>query len=144
MPWGSSENAGFSQAAEGELWLPVDPEYKTTNLEAQAQDPYSSFSLYRTLLHLRNATPVLRRGTYAPLLSSHPDVVSFARRDNADQTMTLVNFSDREQSPRIGGAQQIIGRVVVSSITPHPNRLVSIDEPITLQPNEALIVARSA
>lgn len=144
ISWDSSLNAGFSQASEGDLWLPVDPEYETTNLEAQAKNPHSSFSLYRTLLHLRNATPVLRRGTYAPLLSSHPDIVSFARRSDHDQTMTLVNFSDQIQTPRIGGAQQIMGRVIVSSLSPHPNRPILMDEPIVLQPNEALVIARSA
>jgi hypothetical protein len=58
--------------------------------------------------------------------------------------MTLVNFSDKQQTPRIGGTQQIMGRVIVSSVAPRPNRHVFMDEPITLQPNEALIITRSA
>jgi len=148
MQWDSTPNAGFSQAAAHQLWLPVDPDYETNNLELQAQDPRSSFSLYRTLLHLRRGSATLRHGTYHPPQANHPDVLVFARRyqavgERANQSLTVVNFSDRPVTTRLRNTQQVVGRVVLSSLSPRANAHVTT-EAIHLQPHEAVFIVQSA
>ena len=59
MQWDSSPQAGFTA---GTPWLPVNPNYKTINVEAQRNDPYSILQCYRRLLSLRRENPVLARG----------------------------------------------------------------------------------
>lgn len=140
MLWDATPNAGFSQAHPDTLWLPIDPDFETKHLAQQRQDPKSFFSLYRSLLRLRHTAAPLRSGTYQPVLADHPNVVSFARRLDDDQTITLVNFSDTLAQPNIYDTQQIIGRVILSSIDPQVNRLVTTEKPISLLPHEAIVL----
>ncbi len=148
MLWNETENAGFSQAPPSQLWLPADPDYQTNNLARQAQDPLSSFSLYRTLLHLRRDSGTLRRGSYHPPRADHPDVLAFARRHQADgergnQTLTVVNFSDRLVTTRLSDTQQAVGRVILSSLSPRANTRIDTDA-ISLRPNEAVVIVQAA
>lgn len=144
IPWDDSFNAGFSQASPDSLWLPTNPDYLTNNLTLQAQDPNSSFSLYRALLRLRNGSDTLRHGTYHPLPASHEDVLAFAGRQGNDQTMTISNYSERPVHVAVYDTQQVMGRVILSSLAPHANRFVSTDEPLFLAPNEAVVIVPTA
>jgi glycosidase len=142
MLWDSNENAGFSRASPDALWLPVDPDYETKNLALQRADPSSSFSLYRALLHLRRESPSLRYGNYQGLVSSHSDIVSFARRHGREQTTTLVNFAERPTTFTVHRTEQNMGRIVLSSLNSALNRMIALDELITLQPNEAVVIVQ--
>lgn len=144
MMWDDSLNAGFSRASPDSLWLPVDPAYKTENLDTQAKDPRSSLSLYKALLHMRNTDTTLQHGKYTSLETSHPDTLAFARRFEGDQVITLLNFSERKLFSRIGNIQQNMGKIILSSLEPHVSTPVFTDEPIELQPNEAVVIVRSA
>jgi alpha-glucosidase len=146
MPWKGegSKNAGFSEADEQDLWLPMDPRSNEANLEAQAQDPDSSLSLHRALIHTRKANEVIRKGGFPIWLdASHEDILAFTRHHNNDQMMTLVNFSDRPVTARLIETQRFIGRVVISSVSSSPDQIIDTDRPITLQPNEAIIALRT-
>jgi alpha-glucosidase len=142
MLWNSNENAGFSRASPDALWLPVDPDYETKNLTLQRADPSSSFSLYRALLHLRRESPSLRYGNYQGLVSSNSDIVSFARRHGREQTTTLVNFAERPTTFTVHRTEQNMGRIVLSSLNSALNRMIALDELITLQPNEAVVIVQ--
>lgn len=144
MLWDKTANAGFSHASPEALWLPIDPAYKTYNLAAQAQDPHSFFSLYHSLLHLRKRSPALRQGSYHSLHSDTHDTVAFASRLNNDQTLTVVNFSEQEANPLIYGTQQVMGRVILSSLVPRPNRHITTDQPLSLRPYEAVVIVPTA
>jgi alpha-glucosidase len=144
MLWTSGRNAGFSKAPADKLWLPIDPDYQRKNLERQMTDPRSSLSLYRQLLRLRNSSEILQHGDYYPLFTDHRDVLAFARRHNGGQLITLTNFSERPVHIRTWRAKQAIGRVVISS-TMHPQAgVVTIEDGLTLRPNEAIVIASSA
>jgi alpha-glucosidase len=141
MLWDGTKNAGFSRASADSLWLPVDPDYKTKHLALQRSDPLSSFSLYRSLLRLRHQSAPLRFGTYQQLSSDHSGVVSFARQYERDQMITLVNFTEQLAHPNVYGAQQVMGRVILSSLDPETDKTITTEQPITLQPNEAVVIA---
>jgi alpha-glucosidase len=145
MLWNGSRNAGFSQADETDLWLPVDPEYEIKNLEAQAKDPASSFSLYRKAIGLRNENKVLKNGSFPLWLDAdHPDVLAFTRHYDDEEALTLVNFSDRPVTHRLRATQRFIGKVVISSVSSHPDQIIDTDKPISLQPNEAIVATKIA
>lgn len=60
--WNSSANAGFSNSVSG-TWLPVHPNFRTVNLQAQKDAQRSTYKLYQTLLKLRNEYTSLQIGT---------------------------------------------------------------------------------
>ncbi len=143
MLWNNTINAGFSYAPEHQLWLPVDPRYPSLNLEHQAKDPQSFFSLYQTLLHLRKAA-VTKDGTYTPLTTDHQHALAFASRLENQQTITLTNFADIPILAQPLHTQQSMGRIILSSFRPHDNRLIQLDQPVKLAPNESVFIARAA
>lgn len=53
MQWTSGENAGFSEAPSGDLYLPIDPAPKRPDVAAQETDPTSMLNFTRKLLKLR-------------------------------------------------------------------------------------------
>lgn len=143
--WDGSPNAGFSRAAPDELWLPIDPAYRTRNLAVQARDPASSLRLYQRLGDIRRNLPALRGNTYAGLQADDSDVLAYARRTERAQAAVVANFSgDRSLTVRVPNAGQVIGRVLLST---HPDRHdadTDFEQGVTLAPNEAILVAPSA
>ena len=59
MQWGPGRNAGFSTAAPGKLYLPVDPDPERPTVAAQENDPESLLNFVRALLRLRRGQPAL-------------------------------------------------------------------------------------
>lgn len=64
MQWTAGKNMGFSSAEADQLYLPVDPDPKASNVAAQAQDPHSMLNHVRQLIRLRQANEEL--GNYSP------------------------------------------------------------------------------
>ncbi|MDR3114823.1 MAG: hypothetical protein LBU25_04820 [Treponema sp.] len=60
MQWNNGKNKGFSAAASGRLYLPVDPEAGAPSVEAQEKDPSSLLNTVKALLRLRRAEPDLQ------------------------------------------------------------------------------------
>jgi alpha-amylase len=78
MPWGLGPNAGFTT---GVPWEPLQVDSLTANVNVQDGDPGSILNLYRELIHLRAAYPVLgSRADLVPLAASSPRVVAYLRR----------------------------------------------------------------
>jgi glycosidase len=113
MLWNKSSNAGFSHARPDALWLPTDPGYELKNLERQASDPHSFFSLYRTLLHLRKSSEAMRHGDFHALPTNNAEhVFAFADRYEDDQTITVVNFSGE----RVLGTFRVRSRLLLEKL----------------------------
>lgn len=136
MLWTAGKHAGFSTA--GKTWLPVSPDYKTRNVEAQAQDPNSFLSLYRRLGLLRNASDALKRGRLHVIVVNAPDVLGYQRvGEDGDRYTTLINFSDQPVTCRPGVVR--LGTLLVtsdprSSLADQPGT-----ETVSLRPNEAAL-----
>lgn len=62
MQWDDGPNAGFSAAADGELYLPVDPDPGRPTVAAQQADEASLLQQVRRLIALRKQVPALRTG----------------------------------------------------------------------------------
>jgi glycosidase len=69
MQWDAGPNAGFSTAGPDRLYLPIDPAADRPTVAAQENDPDSTLTLVRELSALRRATPALRSGETAEVLS---------------------------------------------------------------------------
>lgn len=112
MQWGPGENAGFSTAKP---WERLNPGFENFNVEKQAADPDSLFSLYRKLIHIRYANPALATGGTWLIDSDKPEVVAYLRhreirfrpnlgpgartdssRSRLNQLLIVVNVSDHE------------------------------------------------
>lgn len=60
MPWNAQENAGFSTGTV--MWLPVSPDYRTVNVEAQQKAARSHLKTFKQLTQLRRSENALRNG----------------------------------------------------------------------------------
>lgn len=93
MQWSAAKNAGFSRAHG--TWLPLAPDYKTHNVEAQKKDPNSFFTLYRTLMHIRSNSPALKYGGFRVLELGHPDLLGYVRNEKNERYVVFINFSNQ-------------------------------------------------
>lgn len=88
MQWDGGRNAGFTK---GSPWLPVAPDASKVNVNAQANDPTSTLSLYRRLLGLRREHPALAGGRYVPLQATG-DVLAYARVGASERFVIVLNL----------------------------------------------------
>ncbi|MGW2015472.1 glycoside hydrolase family 13 protein [Streptomyces sp. NPDC001927] len=90
LPWsGETAPYGFSPADSATPWLPQPPTWAHLTAAAQAKDPHSTLTLYRTALTLRATEPALGDGPMR-WLDSPPDVLAFTR---GESFTCLVNLS---------------------------------------------------
>jgi alpha-glucosidase len=80
IPWsGTQPPYGFSpEGSTASPWLPQPPSWAALSVEAEAGDPGSVLSLYRTALHLRRELPALGDGTLR-WLEAPEGALAFAR-----------------------------------------------------------------
>jgi len=131
MPWDGSPHAGFSTGAP---WLPLNADWPMRNVEAMSADEGSMLSLYRRLIALRRASPVLQLGDYVAV-SADDDVLVFERRLGDARLTVALNFS--EEPRRIATAGPLASRRLLST---HETGTPGQRHKIALGPNEGLIL----
>jgi len=131
MPWDSSPFAGFSTAPP---WLPLNADWPTRNVAAQAVDPGSMLTLYRALLALRRTQRALSIGSLT-LIDAAPDVLAYERRSGADRLLVALNFS-AEGRPLPLTAETGEAHTLASTLAHRP-----MDG--TLAPNEGVVLRLS-
>ncbi len=96
MQWDSSANAGFCQAGT-EPWLPVAPDYETTNAENASADPTSLLNCYKTLLHLRRNNAALNSGSMhlVHATASQKLLLSYERKHEEQTVQIWLNLSEK-------------------------------------------------
>jgi alpha-glucosidase len=77
MQWSPGPQAGFS--TDPQTWLPIEPDYKTTNVATESADPNSLLNWYRTLITIRRLNPTLHDGGIVMLDTTNPNVLSYLR-----------------------------------------------------------------
>lgn len=129
MQWDESEYAGFSTV---EPWLPVNADYKTTNVASQQNDTYSILSLYKSLIHLRKENAVLLFGSYQSIDSTN-NTYCYLRQTDTESLLIVLNFNDEPTTIDLPYS----GDIILSTTL----RLTeSIDQAIELDSNEGLII----
>jgi alpha-glucosidase len=98
MQWEPGAGAGFTSV---EPWLPVGPDAKWRNVEAQRADPTSLLWLYRDLIDLRRRTAALRAGDYRTL-PAPPEVLAFERRAPGSLARVALNFASEPRVVELG------------------------------------------
>ncbi len=76
MQWDDTAGAGFTLA---DPWRKPNADYTTRNVKTQAPDFESLMQLYRKFIVLRRQNPALGYGTFIPVMSDEPSVLSFIR-----------------------------------------------------------------
>jgi alpha-glucosidase len=132
MQWSSEAHAGFSQV---EPWLPVGSDRDTANVATQSRDAGSLLTLYRRLLELRAALPVLIEGSQEPLAAGS-NLVAYARRDGARRLLVVLNFV---HEPTAYGLGEDKGRVLLSSFLDREGEIV--EHQVRVRADEGLLIA---
>lgn len=111
MPWDATPQAGFTT---GDPWLPLNADWKTRNVAAQAGDSASLLALYRNLLALRRATPALSVGDYVAAASDR-DVLAFERMHEGDRLLVALNLSAEPRALHLPGGTRV-ANVLLSTL----------------------------
>jgi alpha-amylase len=88
MPWTLS--GGFTT---GQPWFGYAPGIASANVASQTGDPASLLSRYRKLIHTRNASAALRKGSLE-LLGNSSQALAFLRREGEETVLVVHNVSD--------------------------------------------------
>ncbi|KAF0813364.1 Oligo-1,6-glucosidase [Andreprevotia sp. IGB-42] len=132
MQWSDEANAGFSGAAP---WLPVAPDYPSTNVAGEAAKRNSLLGLYRALLALRREQPALAIGSYRGF--STPDgVLGFLREQDNARLLVLLNFTANDIP--VPHHNLISGKVLLSSFLDRKGE--QVDQAFALRAHEGVII----
>jgi alpha-glucosidase len=97
MQWNGSTAAGFS--SNPKTWLPVAPNYKQVNVQAESQDPGSMLNWYKQLIALRRTNPALHDGSMKMLDAGNQNVLAWSRTaPNAKSLVVACNFTAEPQT----------------------------------------------
>jgi len=90
MQWNAEPQAGFSTSKP---WLPVHPNYKTRNVNAQANNRSSLLNFYKKLLAFRRSQPALIKGDFVAMDVNLPQVMAYKRSYQYNTLFIFLNFS---------------------------------------------------
>jgi oligo-1,6-glucosidase/alpha-glucosidase len=124
MPWDATPFAGFSTV---EPWLPLNPDWPTRNVAAQAGDPASILSLYQRLLSLRRGEAALSIGSLS-LVDADQDVLAYERRHGDVRLLVALNLRSSVRSLPIP-SDAGLGETLASTLpAPSPGTVLAADE----------------
>ncbi len=98
MQWSDGKNAGFSNAMEEKLYLPVIKSdqfsYTHINVAAQKKDSTSLFNTIRKMLAIRKSNPVMALGEYEIIQQTqYPALLFIKRMDGKNTIFAIHNLS---------------------------------------------------
>ncbi len=137
MQWDDTDNAGFTKKGI-EPWLPVDPNYKETNVKKQLLDSRSMLSLYKHLISIRKER--LMPGRPKEVVVNNDNVLAY-KRNTADgkKALILLNFAEEQVTIHIKSSVSQSGRLLINtSIDNQMGKIFKFDN-FTLEPKEGYI-----
>lgn len=109
MQWTPGANAGFS---EGEPWLPVNNDWRTTNVATESGDRASVLWYYKRLIELRldpRMSPMLSEGSCVPVFEDITNLVAYDRVSaGGDTVRALCNFQRERVAVPLDGAADVL------------------------------------
>ncbi|HEX8418806.1 MAG TPA: alpha-amylase family glycosyl hydrolase [Sphingomonas sp.] len=130
MPWNDGPQAGFTT---GEPWLPLNSDWSTRNVAAQAADPASLLALHRDLLHLRRKHAALAIGDIT-LIAVEGDVLAYERTSGDERLVIALNLGALDQHVTLPEGELLLS--TLNEPVPESDR----GGEITLAPDEAIIL----
>ncbi|HET7026455.1 MAG TPA: alpha-amylase family glycosyl hydrolase [Candidatus Limnocylindrales bacterium] len=100
MQWDDGPSGGFTTGAP---WLPVSPESRIVNVEAQRDDPRSMLAFTRSLIALRRGTPALTAGVYSTVRGAPDGTYLYERRIGTERWRVALNFGTEPVSVELDG-----------------------------------------
>jgi len=133
LHWNSEKYSGFSTI---EPWIPVNPNYKSINIESQIDDQESILQYYRKLIDFRrnsSFSECIIYGRFELLLPDDDKVFSYIRSDDKYKLLILCNYSQDVIEPNIP-LEYSSGDILLSNYNFDNHNLKE------LQPFEALVI----
>lgn len=98
MQWDDSVNAGFSNAAPHQLYLPIDPDPDRPTLQKQKADPDSLYHAVQTLIKLRNEHEALGNCADIEFVYAETNAypLCYLRSCAEERLLVILNPADRE------------------------------------------------
>jgi maltose alpha-D-glucosyltransferase/alpha-amylase len=107
MQWSKQNNAGFSERADGKLFLPVIDQgkygYSTVNVEAQRKDPDSLFNRLCRLIAVRKAHAAFSSQDLEILYRNRPSIFAVCREETGGKIICIHNLSSQVQKIELSG-----------------------------------------
>jgi alpha-glucosidase len=97
MQWDNSTHAGFSSVKP---WLPVHPNYRFRNVEAQQANPDSMLNFTQEIIKLRREKLALHRGDFTLLTAQPKETLAYLRHTPEQTILVALNFKERPASIR--------------------------------------------
>jgi alpha-glucosidase len=134
MQWSSAPHAGFTT---GIPYLPVGGNFAQVNVESQERNARSLLALYRRLVALRRAEPVLLDGIQTPIVY-RPPLLLFRREGRGRRLMIVINMAGDNQSFDFSDVARQ-ARLLLSSYLDRDNE--SSQQVVRLRSKEGVILA---
>jgi maltose alpha-D-glucosyltransferase/alpha-amylase len=101
MQWDSGRNAGFSQAAQAKLCLPLiinkEYHYKALNVANQQGNSFSLLSWMKRIIETRKKHPAFGRGSIEFLQPENSKILAYFRRYKDETILVIANLSHLAQ-----------------------------------------------
>jgi len=140
MQWDTSLNAGFSNITP---WIPVVPNYNTTNVQVQNANNQSTLKLFHQLADLRSHNEALKYSRYTPLNTSD-NIFAFKRdKKHADNVaIILINFDNSAVTEDLSASSDVPkGREFYVAVSTFLNRTETVDmSKVQLGPHEGIVL----
>ena len=92
MQWNDSMNGGFTK---GTPWFPVNPNYKTINVEKESKDPHSVLNFYKALIQLKKSDDIYTYGQFDLVDEENPNIFAYTRTLNNQTILVVGNLTDQ-------------------------------------------------
>ena len=92
VQWDATPNAGFTT---GTPWMPVNPNYKTINAQAEVLKRDSIFNHYRRLIAFRKKHPVAIHGEYKEHYAESKDLYVYERSLDGKRLLVICSFTEK-------------------------------------------------
>ena len=92
VQWDATANAGFTT---GTPWMPVNPNYKTVNAQAEVLKRDSIFNHYRRLIAFRKKHPVAIHGEYKEHCADSRELYVYERSLEGKRLLVICSFTEK-------------------------------------------------
>ena len=131
MQWDQSTNGGF---ANGTPWFPVNPNYKTINVEQQNHDPQSILQFYKDLIQLKKSDEVYTYGQFNLVDEDNPNLFAYTRTLNNKKVLVVGNLTDQVSKLNVPYLIENEQQVMLHNYSSH---VIDFDK---IQPYEAFAI----